>query len=96
MVRILNFIVMVMALGGTAVADGPIRRDGGDICAALDDEKRVARCRINDYYARLWVQYKATDMRVLYQCIRLVRWGGFLHLRACVLSRCGTGACNHS
>ena len=89
MLRMLLCLTMIATLSDIARADRLPDIDIKGHCAGIGDASRIARCHINEKFARLWVKYRRADLRVFYQCSGLVlsTGGGYLHLRACIISR---------
>jgi hypothetical protein len=88
-VRTLVILAMTATLSAIARADRLPDIDIEEHCAEVGDAGRVAMCHINERFAKFWIKYHPVDIRVLYQCSGLIvsTGGGYLHLRACIISR---------
>ena len=93
MLRNLTLALYILVSIGSASAQGRIPFDIKAHCMNAGGTERIARCKVNERFSRMWGRYTRIEPAILYQCGRLTisTREGYLHLRACILSRSGAG-----
>jgi hypothetical protein len=89
MLRNLTVTLFILVSIGGAAAQGRAPFDIQAHCMNAGGPERVARCKVNERFSRMWGRYTKIEPTILYQCARLIISvrGGFLDLRSCILSR---------
>jgi hypothetical protein len=89
MLRNLTLALFILVSIGSASAQGRIPFDIKAHCMNAGGTERIARCKVNERFSRMWGRYNKIEPAILYQCARLIisARGGYLDLRACILSR---------
>ncbi len=92
MLRNLTLTLFILVSVGSASAQGRIPFDIKTHCMNAGGTERVARCKVNERFSRMWGRYTKIEPAILYRCARLIisARGGYLDLRACILSRSDT------
>jgi hypothetical protein len=93
MLRNLTLTLFLLVSIGSAAAQDWAPFDIKAYCQSAGGTERVVRCKINERFSRMWGRYTRIEPAILYQCGRLTisTREGYLHLRACILSRSGAG-----